>query len=84
MIKLLAINTYKTLIGNSEADFLNKEITDKIAKNSDTSVQIIQLSEHLNLGAIISDDFYILYFATEYHHLLKDVEWGKDYILFLK
>lgn len=81
MIKLLAINNKTTLIGLAEIDFLNKEIIDKIYQNSDTSVSVMLVSEHLNLGTIISDGFYLLYLASEYHYLLKDVQWGKDYIL---
>lgn len=81
MIKLLAVNKDKTLIGIGELDFLNKDITSKIYQNSDNSVLLMPMSDHLNFGVIISDGFYILHLAAEYHHLLKDVEWGKGYIL---
>ncbi len=79
MIKLLAINNEKTLIGISEVDHLNKELTAKLYNNSDTSVSLMGLSEHLNLGAIVSDGFIILHLEPEYHHLIQ--EWMKDYIL---
>ncbi len=79
MIKLLAINKEKTLIGISDADFLNKELTAKLYNNSDASVSLMPLSEHLNLGAIISDGFIILHLNPEYHPQIEN--WMKDYIL---
>lgn len=61
ILKFLAVKPDTIMIGISEDDFCNEEITKEIYEKSPVELSICPVNEHINKAAILSDGFLILF-----------------------